>query len=101
MGEQPANGKQSCAGQLCQLLAGEIEQLVLMQIQEHGRRAEGASFAAAWEKLSSAEQTEVVARWVERIDYDGTSGTMAITFHADCGRPGGEDRAEAAKEINS
>ena len=35
-----------------------------------------------WDSLSAVEQTRLVRLVVERIDYDGTRGRLAITFHA-------------------
>ena len=75
--------------------AGEIEQFVLEQIHQRGRELEGDTFA--WEKLSSLEQARLVTHWIERIDYDGAGGTMAITFHAGSGPA----MAAAAKETTS
>ena len=51
-----------------------------------------------WEKLSSAEQAQMVALWVERIDYDGGSGAVVITFHADCGQRLGQHGTKAKQE---
>ena len=78
--------------------AGEIEQFVLEQIHQRGRQVEGDAFTAVWEKLSSVEQAQMAARWIERIDYDGGNGTVAITFHADCGHGLGQRGTEAEKE---
>jgi site-specific DNA recombinase len=79
--------------------AREIEQFVLEQIHQRGRQAEGNAFTVAWDKLSSVEQGQMVIRWIERIDYDGASGTVATTFRADNGQGPDEDRAEIAEEI--
>jgi hypothetical protein len=62
--------------------AGAIEQIVLEQIQERGRQTDGDAFTI-WERLSAAEQVRLVPRWIERIDYDGATGTVAITFYPD------------------
>jgi site-specific DNA recombinase len=78
--------------------AGEMEQLVLEQIHERGRQVEGENFPAGREKLSSTEQAQIVALWVERIDYDGGSGAVVITFHADCGQRLGQHGTEAKQE---
>jgi hypothetical protein len=59
------------------------------------------SFTAIWEKLSSAQQAETLLRWIERIDYDGASGSMAITFRADGDQCSAKDSAQAEKEIGS
>jgi hypothetical protein len=53
----------------------------------------------AWEKLSSVEQAQMVTRWIERIDYDGADGTVAITFHTNSGQRPDEHRAETMKEL--
>ena len=55
----------------------------------------------AWAKLSSVQQAQMVTRWIERIDYDGAGGTVAITFHTNRGQTPDEDRAETVKEIVS
>jgi len=51
-----------------------------------------------WEKLSFVQQAQMVTRWIERIDYDGAGGTVAITFHANRGQSPDEDQAETVKE---
>jgi site-specific DNA recombinase len=81
--------------------AGEIEQFVLEQIHQRGRQVEGDAFTVVWEKLSSVEQAQMTARWIERIDYDGGSGTVAITFHTDSDQPLDANRAEAEVETGS
>ena len=43
----------------------------------------------------------MVTRWIERVDYDGAGGAVAITFHIGSGQGLDEDRAEAAKETAS
>jgi site-specific DNA recombinase len=43
-----------------------------------------ASFAPVWEQLSPKEQARLIRLLVERVDYDGAQGSVAITF-----RPGG------------
>jgi site-specific DNA recombinase len=60
--------------------AGAIEQIVLEQIHERCRQADGDAFTV-WERLTPVEQARLVPLWIERIDYDGASGTVAITFH--------------------
>jgi site-specific DNA recombinase len=37
-----------------------------------------------WEQLSPKEQARLIRLLVERVDYDGAQGSVAITF-----RPGG------------
>jgi site-specific DNA recombinase len=43
-----------------------------------------AAFATRWESLPPAEQARLVSRLVERINYDGAAGQVAVTFHATC-----------------
>jgi site-specific DNA recombinase len=81
--------------------AGAIEQFVLEQIHQRGCQMEGDAFTVGWEKLSSVEQAQMVTRWIERIDYDGAAGAVAITFHIGSGQGLDEDRAEAAKDTAS
>jgi hypothetical protein len=81
------------------LPAGEIEQFVLEQIHQRSRQVEGNAFTVAWDRLSSVEQGQMVIRWIERIDYDGASGTVATTFRADNGQDPDEDRAEIVEDI--
>ena len=38
-------------------------------------------FDPVWESLTSREQARVVQLLVERVDYDGARGKVAITFH--------------------
>ena len=92
-------GWQSCPSKA--VPAGEIEQLVLEQIHQRGCEVKGDAFSVAWEKLSTVQQAQMVTRWIERIDYDGAGGTVAITFHTHSGQSPEEDRAERVKEIVS
>jgi site-specific DNA recombinase len=38
-------------------------------------------FDPVWEALTPREQTRVIGLLVERVDYDGATGRIAITFH--------------------
>ena len=40
-----------------------------------------ALFDPVWDVLSPREQARVIQLLVERVDYDGAKGTVAITFH--------------------
>jgi site-specific DNA recombinase len=44
-------------------------------------RAALSSFGPVWEQLAPKEQARVVQLLVERVDYDGKAGTIAVTFH--------------------
>jgi site-specific DNA recombinase len=73
-------GWQSCLGP--SVPAGAIERLVVEQLQ--ALAAPGAAdVATRWAALPPAEQARVAGRLVERVDYDGARGTVAITFRAD------------------
>jgi len=41
-----------------------------------------AMFDPVWDSLTPREQTRIVQLLVERVDYDGAAGKVAITFHA-------------------
>src|SRR6516165_3301051 len=74
--------------------AGEIDQFVLEQIHQRGCQVEGDAFTVAWEKLSSVQQAQMVTRWIERVDYDGAGGAVAITFHASSDQSPDEDHTK-------
>ena len=37
-------------------------------------------FNPVWETLSPPEQARIIRLLVERVDYDGNKGTLAVTF---------------------
>ncbi len=41
-----------------------------------------AEFDSVWEALTPCEQGRLLHLLIERIDYDGASGMISITFHA-------------------
>jgi site-specific DNA recombinase len=41
-----------------------------------------ALFDPVWETLSPSEQARVIGLLVQRVDYDGSRGKLAITFHS-------------------
>ncbi len=49
-------------------------------VDEGEVRAALSMFAPVWETLSPREQARIVRLLVERVDYDGGKGTIAITF---------------------
>ncbi len=71
--------------------APAIEKLVIEQIRERARSMHNSSGAkealspfqdlSTWEALPAAEQARLVRRWVQRVEYDGRQGMVAITFH--------------------
>lgn len=63
--------------------AAEIERFVIDRIRREAQ-AVGPALAAldgAWEALSLPQQARFLHLLLERVDYDGRSGEMAITFH--------------------
>lgn len=56
--------------------ACEIERLVIDQI-----RAAVPEFDSLWQRLSHGEQVSLLQRLIERIDYDGSAGTISVTFN--------------------
>jgi hypothetical protein len=82
-------GRQVCPSRY--LPALEIEKLVVEQIREiatNRQSSKGADDAlapfrdhSAWEALPAAEQARLVQRLVQRVEYDGSQGKVAITFH--------------------
>jgi hypothetical protein len=83
-------GRQACPSRY--LPALEIEKLVVEQIREiatnrqNSREADDALSPfrdhSVWEALPAAEQARLVQRLVQRVDYDGREGKVAITFHS-------------------
>ncbi len=82
-------GRQVCPSRY--LPALEIEKLVVEQIREmatnrHISREADDALApfrdqSVWEALPAAEQARLVQRLVQRVEYDGREGKVAITFH--------------------
>jgi site-specific DNA recombinase len=65
-------------------IQARLEALDRERISEEEVAAALGSFDPVWEALSPREQARIVQLLVERIDYDGGEGTIAIAFH-----PGG------------
>jgi site-specific DNA recombinase len=40
-----------------------------------------AAFDPVWETLTLREQGRVLRLLIQRVDYDGDKGTVAVTFH--------------------
>jgi site-specific DNA recombinase len=59
-----------------QLLALEQE-----LVTEDEARTALSAFDPVWNALAPREQARIVHLLVERVDYDGANGTIAITFH--------------------
>ena len=54
--------------------------LVAQDISEEQVTAALGEFDTVWESLVSKEQARILALLIERIDHDGKSGNVAITF---------------------
>ena len=83
-------GRQACPSRY--LPALEIEKLVTEQIREiatnrqSSRKADEALAPfrdhSVWDALPVAEQARLVQHFVQRVEYDGREGKVAITFHS-------------------
>jgi len=78
--------------------AGPSEDLVVAQITQLAPPDAVDAFRAAWQALPLAEQTCLLERLVERIDYHAAQQTVAIAFRADAGRALAEELARFAQE---
>lgn len=50
-------------------------------VDEHEVVRALSQFETVWESLTPREQARIVSLLVERVDYDGRSGEISITFH--------------------
>ena len=50
-------------------------------VNEHDVVQALAAFDPVWDTLTPHEQARIIGLLVERVDYDGAKGTVAITFH--------------------
>jgi site-specific DNA recombinase len=65
--------------------------------EEEARRSL-AVFDPIWEALTPGEQARVIHLLVERVDYDGGQGKLAITFHATGIKTLADELAHGGKE---
>jgi site-specific DNA recombinase len=82
-------GRQVCPSRYLPALA--IERMVIEQIRELAKSKRTSSGAndilarfldlSTWDSLPAAEQAGLVQRLVQRVEYDGCEGKVAITFH--------------------
>jgi site-specific DNA recombinase len=60
-----------------------------------------AAFTPLWDTLSPREQARVLQLLIQRVDFDGANGKVAVTFHANgirtLGQKGGIDELEVAE----
>jgi site-specific DNA recombinase len=62
-------------------IVAEIARFVTIEITEDQVTAALGEFDAMWAALVPKEQAQVLALLIERVDHDGVSGDVAITFH--------------------
>jgi site-specific DNA recombinase len=101
-------GRQVCPSRY--LPALEIERMVVEQIQELGKREHPSSGtkdafsgfpdSSTWDSIPAAEQARLVQCLVQRVDYDGREGKVAITFHSPDDQNSNGDRTSREKEID-
>ncbi len=58
----------------------ELDGLDKLQINPDNLCAALAAFDPVWEQLTSAEQARIIQLLIDRIDYDGGTGNLDITF---------------------
>jgi site-specific DNA recombinase len=84
-------GRQACPSRY--LPAKRIENMVIEQIQKFANDHPSATSAvddplvrfrdiSAWGALAADEQAQLVQRIVQRVEYDGRQGKVAISFHS-------------------
>ena len=65
--------------------ATEIREQVLglsrSTVNEHDVAKAMAMFDPVWDSLTPREKARIIQLLVERVDYNGTTGKVAITFH--------------------
>ena len=80
------------------LAAGPIEDLVVGQIHKLAPAGAAEEFLAVWQTLPLVEQARLLARLVERVDYQVAQQTVAITFRPDSGTTLAEELARFVQE---
>jgi site-specific DNA recombinase len=60
-----------------------------------------AAFTPVWGSLAPREQVRLIQLLIERVDFDGVQGRVAITFHRSGIRALADDLAAAQKEKNA
>jgi site-specific DNA recombinase len=61
---------------------GQHESTGSAGLAQEGVAAALAGLGTRWETSPPAEQARLVARLLERVDYDGVAGHVSVTFHA-------------------
>jgi hypothetical protein len=64
--------------------AGDIERLVVEQLGQLSPEEPALEdFVSLWTDLPSAQQVRVLRQLIERVDYDGAAGKLAIALRPD------------------
>jgi site-specific DNA recombinase len=63
-------------------IRGQIESLCRDALDEGRAAAALAAFDPVWEALTPKEQSRLLELLVQRVDYDGARGKVAVVFHA-------------------
>jgi hypothetical protein len=84
--------------------------MVIEQIREFAKNGQGSSGAndtlarfqdySAWASLPPAEQVPLVQRVVQRVEYDGHQGKVAISFHPLDNQNSNDERTCREKEMD-
>jgi site-specific DNA recombinase len=72
------------AEQKATTLVHQIEKVQREAIDPREVASALSAFDPVWEQLAPKEQARVIQLLVDRIEYDGSAGTVSVTFHA-CG----------------
>jgi site-specific DNA recombinase len=80
------------------LAAQTVEQVVLQQLKDisQGSAPVQGLFDRGWQALASEEQARLLRLVVQRVDYDGSAGKLALALHPS----GGERLAAAVQECH-
>ena len=73
----------------------QLHAIRLRAVDHHEVAAALARFDLLWNSLAPRDQTRVVELLVERVDYDGARGKVAVTFHPNGIREFGEQFPDA------
>lgn len=73
----------------------QIRGITAHTIEQSEVAAAMARFDPVWKALTPREQARVIELLVERVDYDGERGKVAVTFHPDGIREFGEEFVSA------
>ena len=80
-------------------LREQIHQINSRQISHREVATAMHQFDPVWEALTPREQCRVIQLLVERVDYDGNKGTVAVTFHPEGIRNFGDEIAVCEEAI--